>query len=153
MGRCLKKTQEEYEGHVSYPAFITKSFQDTRDMMIEEFKKLDFPIKLMVPESGYFIMADISECKDMIPQKYFESNEYEDDKETQVVKNIFENKEGKIPMDLAFARWMGYEKGVVFMPGVFFYAKGSEYLEDKYARFAICKEMEATREAVKKFHK
>jgi len=38
---------------------------------------LDIPIKPKTTESGYFMLADISQCRDVIPKKYLETHDYE----------------------------------------------------------------------------
>ena len=51
--------------------------------MLARSKNIEFkPIKC---ESGYFMAADISSARDMIPERYFRPNvNYEDDKDTIV---------------------------------------------------------------------
>jgi hypothetical protein len=39
-----------------------------RDLFVNELTKLDIPVKPLKCESGYFLMLDISECKDIIPE-------------------------------------------------------------------------------------
>jgi hypothetical protein len=39
-------------------------------MFIDGLKKLDLPVKTLQCDSGYFLMVDISECKDLIPEKF-----------------------------------------------------------------------------------
>ena len=55
--------------------------------------------------------------------------------------------DGKVPLDLAFCRWMAVEKGVVMMPNSFFYASDSPTITDRYVRLAICKDQAATEAA------
>jgi aspartate/methionine/tyrosine aminotransferase len=57
---------------------------------------------------------------------------------------------GKVPLDLAFARWMAVENGVTMMPGCFFYHKDSPNMSDQHVRLAICKDLEATKRVCKK---
>ena len=35
------------------------------------------------------MVADVEKCRDLIPKRYFESNEYEQDPDTRIVKNDF----------------------------------------------------------------
>ena len=78
-------------------------------------------------QSGYFLMADISECKDLIPQKFKESHDFEDLKEGEVgvSKNRYFMEDGRVPLDLAFCRWMAVTRGVIMMPCSLFYSRGS----------------------------
>jgi len=102
-------------------------------------------------ESGYFLMVDVSKARDIIPSRFLESHDYELGEDAQKIKkNVHMNSEGKIPLDLAFCRWFALEKKVVMMPNSLFYHSDSPYATDKFVRFAICKNMAATQEAVKR---
>ena len=61
-----------------------------------------------------------------------------------------EKPQGIVPLDLAFARWMGKENGVTMMPNSFFYAAGSQNLNENYVRLGICKNLAAAKLAVEK---
>ena len=56
-----------------------------------------------------------------------------------------EKPQGIVPLDLAFARWMGKENGVTMMPNSFFYSEGSKFLNENYVRLAICKNLESVK--------
>ena len=86
-------------------------------------------------------MVDISSCVSLIPQKYKESHVYEDpSKGPHVITYNITMPDGRVPLDLAFCRWMACEKGVTMMPNCFFYEKGSSQLSENYVRLAICKD-------------
>lgn len=51
-------------------------------------------------------------------------------------------KTNKIPLDLAFSRWMGQVNGVTMMPNSFFYDSKSENMSQNYVRLAICKNID-----------
>ena len=89
-------------------------------------------------------MVDISKLRDIIPKKYLESHEYEDDPDTIIVKNQYYMPDGKIPLDLAVCRWLGMERKVIVMPNSLFYHKSSPYKTDTMVRIAICKGIEHT---------
>ena len=55
--------------------------------MITELNDIGYPIIPLACESGYFVMADVTGMRDIIPKKYLESHEYEDDQSTNIVKN------------------------------------------------------------------
>lgn len=97
-------------------------------------------------------MIDVTLCKDLIPELYLTTHDYEDLKEgeTGVIKNRYFMKDGRIPLDLAFCRWIAVTRGVVMMPCSLMYHKDSTYKEDKWIRVAICKGMESSVEAVKR---
>jgi hypothetical protein len=50
-------------------------------------KELDIPVEPLTTEAGYFLLADISKCRGIIPKKYLETHDYEDTKENPVAKN------------------------------------------------------------------
>jgi len=153
MAKSLDKTLEVgYQNGLSYEKAVCKEFQDVRDLYTNELKKLDLPVKLLPCQSGYFIMMDISECKDLIPDKYKTSHDFEDLKEgeTGVNKNRYFMEDGRVPLDLAFCRWIAVTRGVVMMPCSLFYHKTSKIKDDRYARIAICKGMETSVNAVKR---
>ena len=90
-------------------------------------------------------MADITTCRDLIPERYLTSHEYEDaDDSAPVLKYYLNMPDGTIPIDLAFCRWMAIEKGVTMMPNSFFYAADSPTISDSYVRLAICKDIQST---------
>lgn len=68
-------------------------------------------------------MVDISKCYELIPEKY-RNNHYYD---TDITVFRLEMADGKIPLDLAFARWMAVEAGVVMMPNSVFYSENSQF--------------------------
>ena len=97
------------------------------------------------------MMADITKSADLIPDKYLQTHDYEDrDSGSPVIKYELYMPDGRIPLDLAFCRWMACEKGVVMMPNSFFYNKGSPELCDRYVRMAICKDNISTKAAIDK---
>ena len=89
-------------------------------------------------------MADISECRDLIPSKYLETHDYEERKEPLIAINHIFTNDGKVPLDLAFCRWMAIERNVIMMPNILFYNVNSPYKTDNYVRLAICKDQAAT---------
>ena len=94
-------------------------------------------------------MADITECRDLIPEKYKNTHEYEEeDGRPPVKKHKLTKPDGMIPLDLAFCRWMAVEKGVIFMPISFFCGADSPNLTESYVRLAICKDPVSTGAAI-----
>ena len=88
-------------------------------------------------------MADISKCKDLIPKRYIESHNFEELKlgEKPIRKNRYVMDDGRVPLDLAFCRWIAIERGVVMMPCSLFYHISSPFRNDNFVRIAICKGM------------
>ena len=77
---------KEYKGHKNYLEYTRHTFELARNEalnLVKRSKKVKFnPIAC---ESGYFITADISSTRDLIPERYFKPNvNYEDDKNTLV---------------------------------------------------------------------
>ena len=72
----------------------------------------------------------------MIPDKYF-TEDYTDDK--TIMKRIFEDH--KVPLDIAFCRWMAWEVGIAFIPGSSCY-NGLKNARFDFVRISICKTLE-----------
>jgi len=110
---------------------------------------MNLPWKPVLCQGGYFVMADITTCRDLIPQKYLASHDYEPaDDQAPVLKYHLNMPDGSVPLDLAFCRWMAIEKGVAMMPNSFFYPADSPSINDSYVRLAICKDRQSTEAAI-----
>ena len=126
-------------------------FVQNRDMLTEALTEMALPWQPVSCQGGYFLMADITPCIDLIPEKYRTSQDYEpEDGRAPVAKNRIQMPDGSIPRDLAFCRWMAIEKGVAMMPNSFFYAKDSPTMTDMYVRLAICKDNASTQGAIER---
>lgn len=104
--------------------------------MIQAWEESKYPVQPAVVEGGYFVMMDVTKCRDMIPEKYFAPGNYEEDKESLVIKREFE---GEVPLDYAFARWMCVEIGLAMMPGSCFEDEEATDGNFNLVRIAICK--------------
>ena len=118
--------------------------------MTQSLKECDLPIEPVACESGYFMMADISKCRSLIPKRFTDSHDFEEEGEQKIKKNIYYTNEGKVPLDLAFCRWLAVERKVIMMPCSLFYCKDSPFRNDQYARLGICKGMEHTIKAMQR---
>ncbi|CDW87563.1 kynurenine-oxoglutarate transaminase [Stylonychia lemnae] len=146
--------QPGFKEGLTYRQFMKQEFQNVRDYMYTELKDhMDIPIKPLHSQSGYFMMADISECKDIIPKQYLESHDYEEDKNSKVNRNRVFMEDGRIPLDLAVSRWLALERGVITMPGSLFYYGNSRYKSDNYLRLAICKGMNISKLGIEKLQR
>jgi len=126
-------------------------FESTRDYITEALNEMALPMKPLKAQGGYFIMADISECEPLIPDVYKDSHDYEDsDTKDPVNKYRLDMPDGRVPLDLAFCRWMAVEHGVAMMPNSFFYAVNSPTTSDKFVRLAICKDRVSTEKCVQR---
>ena len=126
-------------------------FIKNRDELTTALNDMAMPWKPVLCQGGYFLMADITACKDLVPDKFKASHDYEEeDGRPLVAKNRINMPDGSVPLDLAFCRWMAVEKGVAMMPNSFFYAKDSPTITDKYVRLAICKDRQSTEAATER---
>lgn len=141
-----------FKDGLSYVDNVCKEFQEVRDLFVRELKKMDLPLKTLHCESGYFMLVDISACEDLIPSRYKDSHDFEELKEGEagVSKNRYFMEDGRVPLDLAFCRWIAVTRGVLMMPCSFFYHKTSLIKDDRYARIALCKDMETSVKAIKR---
>jgi len=124
---------------------------------------MDLPWKPSYCHSGYFMMSDVSQCRDLIPPIYFQTHEYEPDYTPESAKNsnhIIKNHlympgrpEKTIPLNLAFSRWMAIENRVTMMPNCFFYHRNSPYISENHVRLAICKPLESVKKVCQRLRK
>lgn len=99
------------------------------------------------------MIVDVSKCHDLIPEKYFNASEdYEQssDGAPDKIKLTSLNDATKVPLDLAFCRWVAVERGVTFMPCSLFFHKESKDRKETFIRVAICKGMDHTVKAFEK---
>ena len=139
------------ESGQTYVEHTRSLFIKNRDELTAALNDMAMPWKPVACQGGYFLMADITACTDLIPDKFKASHEYEEeDGRPLVAKNRINMPDGSVPLDLAFCRWMAVEKGVAMMPNSFFYAKDSPTITDKYVRLAICKDRQSTEAATER---
>jgi len=109
-------------------------FECNRDILVNlKLKRL--PWKPFSSEGGYFVIYDISDCIDLIPQLYLNSHDFEEG----VNKYRLNMPCGRIPHDLAFSRWMAVEHGISMIPLSFLYQVGSPAIRDNFVRLSIGK--------------
>lgn len=47
--------------------------------MYNSFKEnFGLPVDPLISESGYFLMINVSNCRDLIPEKYLKNHDYEE---------------------------------------------------------------------------
>jgi len=72
---------------------------------------MDLPWEPLPAQSGYFLMADVTKCKSLIPTKFFETHDYDPVNPDTGMRNprveLYMPGSKNIPLDLAFCRWMG----------------------------------------------
>ena len=134
---------------MTFREFTKMHFQNNRDFLAKAVNEMALPWTAVNTEGGYFLLADIGACADLVPDKFKTTHDYEpEDGRAPIAKYHLHMPDGKIPLDLAFCRWMAVEKGVVMMPNSFFYAADSPTITDQYVRLAICKDRPSTESAV-----
>lgn len=93
-------------------------------------------------DGGYFLPLEISDqAKSLIPEKYFQPGDYENDPESLVIKKDFTAK-GRVPLDYAFCRWLAVEKGLTLMPMTCFQMDEDKNAIENYVRLSVCKPKE-----------
>ena len=125
-----------------------KTFERVRNYLAKEVSEMDLPWEPLPCHSGYFMMASVDKCRELIPDLYFKTHDYEplDAPGHRIqVNRLNMPKTEKIPLDLAFSRWMGMENGVTMMPNSFFYHKHSPFISENYVRLAICKDLSSVK--------
>ena len=139
----------KYEQYANFGESIKDEYTQVRDYLVKETLNLGIPMRPIEPEGGYFLLLDVNECRDLVPKKYFESNEFEEGP-TTIVKNDFGL---PVPLDLAVSRWLMLEKRVTVMPATLFYAFDSKFKQDNIIRMGICRSMKSAVEAIKRLSK
>lgn len=146
VARSLKTAYtEEYKDGKTFIEYLRNDFKKTHDLLVDGINEIDLPIKPIPALGGFFILADVSELRDLIPKKYFKQEEYEDDRCTTISKNDFGD---PVPLDLAVSRWLVMEMKVVTLPGSFFFDKASPTKTDKYIRLAFWRGEEIIEQAL-----
>ena len=148
MSECLPMTIEQpADGSLNFIDQTRKNFSDVRDLLVKEISEMPLPWEPLPCRSGYFLMVDISKCKHLIPSIYLESHDYDGEDSTIPKNRIYMpgSNPPRIPLDLAFVRWMGKENGVTMMPNCFFYHPKSQYMSENFVRVAICKPIDSVR--------
>ena len=57
----------EEGNEMSFTAKARQDFTIVRDFLTEEMKEMDLPWEPLPTQSGYFLLTDISKCRDLIP--------------------------------------------------------------------------------------
>ena len=133
-----------------------KNFTEARDFLFSEITEMDLPWKPLPCQSGYFLMADISACKPLIPSNFLETHDYDpvSPDGTVIPKvELYMPGTSRIPLDLAFSRWMALSNRVTMMPNCFFYNSKSQHITENYVRLAICKDLKSIQKVCKALRK
>jgi len=83
MAQALRHAEQhelESDGSSTFLNTAKANFTEVRDYLTQELMDMPLPWEPLSVESGYFLMADITKCRDLIGKKFLESHDYEDDK-------------------------------------------------------------------------
>jgi len=130
-----------YHGFDSYYAWLNDLYRKKRTKLALALQGAG--LRPIIPEGGFFIMADTSAVK--IPPKY---EELTSDTSDQAL-----GPDGRVTRDWAFCRFLTTEIGVAAIPPSAFHSKASKPLAANLARFAFCKTDEELDEAASRLLK
>lgn len=134
MARSLELIRDPsytYQDGLGYAAYQRKIYTEVRDYLNQEIAEMDLPWKPLPCHSGYFMIADASDCRKLVEPKYLQTHDYDagDADAHQMPKvKMFMPQTNEIPLDLAFCRWMGSRNKVAMMPLTFFYKNQSPHM-------------------------
>lgn len=135
ISKILKSSEKPYENNNNYYEFICKEYERKRNFLAECLKSAN--IKPVLPEGGFFIMADTSVYE--IPEKY--------------INEPGPNGESPVTRDWGFARYLTVDHGITPIPPSAFYTTETRDKAKNLARFAYCKTDDYLLEAKKRFEK
>jgi aspartate/methionine/tyrosine aminotransferase len=130
----------------SYYEYLAYDYNIKRQLLIETLEGTGTGMKAVVPNGGFFIMADTSAIE--FP--------YTDIASTQVTPAMPRGTRGgttsaMMPRDWALARWLTQTVGVTAIPPSAFYSPENIHLAKDTLRFAFCKGENTLLEAKKRF--
>lgn len=132
---CLDAADSAYEGYATYYDWLRAEYDRKRGILMAALAAAG--LKPIVPEGGFFIIADTSDVD--LPARYME--------EKSVACGPIMRR------DWALCRWMVKEIGVACIPPSAFFDDADKELARNMARFAFCKEDASLLEAAKRLQK
>lgn len=132
---CLEEAEKEYEGHESYFHWLRAQYTRKREMLAEGLRAAG--LTPIIPEGGFFIMADTSAVA--VPESYMAEH-------SPACGDVMRR-------DWAFCRFLCKEIGVAAIPPSAFYEDKDKDLARNLARFAFCKEDASLEEACRRLQK
>lgn len=150
----VKNEETGEDEHISYAEEVCRLFEWNRTTLFDALLKLDIPIKPVETEGGYFLMADVTDCEKYITEKYLQTHDYETPESGPPISKCRAYMPGRrIPLDMAFCRWIAIEHGVTMMPNSCFYDPTSPDRVDNFVRMGICKQKDGMHEAINRLKK
>ena len=59
------------EANESFIQVNANMFRENRDSMTSAIREMALPWKPLACQGGYFMMTDVTDCRSVIPEKYF----------------------------------------------------------------------------------
>ncbi|CAF1181889.1 unnamed protein product [Adineta steineri] len=123
IARCFEYELERLNSPECYFNSISSEFLEKRNKLVEVLKECG--MKPVVPDGGYFILADFS----------------------QIAGNKFQSDTHDMK-DFKFVRYLAKEKQIGIMPVTGFYTSEHRHLADNYIRFCFAKKDETLDKAI-----
>ncbi|CAF0994078.1 unnamed protein product [Rotaria sordida] len=123
VARCFEYELKRINSSKCYFNSISNEFLEKRDKFVQALKECG--IKPVVPDGGYFILADYSQ---------FAGDKFQSD--TDDVK------------DIKFVRYLTKEKQLATIPATIFYTDDHHHLAENYIRFCFVKKDETLDKAI-----
>lgn len=138
----MEASAKPYEGYNSYYDYINKFMTARRNKLDQILKKNSLDLRILTPDGGYFILADVQEAIKKVPKKYFYKEGSSND--TTLTKDWKALDNPDFPPDNAFCRYLSSEWGVTPLPISAFYDNSKEKsVKDwrgvNFIRFVLCK--------------
>eukprot|EP01016_Furgasonia_blochmanni_P036021 TRINITY_DN4054_c0_g3_i7.p2 TRINITY_DN4054_c0_g3~~TRINITY_DN4054_c0_g3_i7.p2 ORF type:complete len:415 (+),score=127.01 TRINITY_DN4054_c0_g3_i7:67-1311(+) len=119
---AMQIAEQPYEGEKDYYVWLDKTYQRKRDELMTILKNAPFNWRVLVPEGGFFALADITNAIKDIPRKYFYAEgKAVTDGEKPLGGSFKDLEEPDYAPDYAFYRWLSYEYLVTPVPLGTFY--------------------------------
>jgi kynurenine---oxoglutarate transaminase / cysteine-S-conjugate beta-lyase / glutamine---phenylpyruvate transaminase len=155
IAKALQLAQQPYTAedgivHKNYYHWLASDYQRKRSLLVHALQTAG--MKPIIPQGGFFIMADTSEIEfpyestykyqstEAMP-KLIESNDSHNDPSGRIV----------MPRDWALSRWLTEVVGVTAIPPSAFYSMERIGLAQNYLRFAFCKSDDTILQAQQRF--
>ena len=94
---------------MTFTEYHRHTYKSALDAIADAFEQSSLPVYPCISEGSFSMTLDISECRDLVPDKY-----YHDDYTEGI--HIRSYGDEKCPFDYAFCRWLTVEKGVALLP-------------------------------------
>lgn len=140
---------EPYEGAKCYYEHLKELFQKKKTELVSILKETKFNWRILEPDGGFFVLADISDCINDMPRKYLYADGVIPDSEKDI-DDYRKLQKATVSPDFAFSRYLIEEFKVAALPLSPFYNNVEvknplEHRGNKFLRLAVCKDDETYR--------